>query len=320
MASPGQDVSIYVNEYLLHEKLEHELLPSHMVVIPDTVADDVLKSLLSHPDLDELFDVESLLPHMMRQSIVTATDKCQIEEQKSPTAKVVALINAVKRKGQSKTKLTLLYASVYDSYEEQHGHGKHYDALRILLQKAWDALKIPAHQREEYQDPHTAFTKMMHTCGSRDHMKVDASKIYKNFLEKNPHGRIEDLIHAFLQRPGLGHLVSQLFPMCHSNPPSVWNIFDGIGHTWVEFALYLGYTKEQIASIMKQSPNSVGLQIRLFLREFQLPDMDSRTQSILVKATQNALKCGYKVCDLTAIKEQSSRESTSKVQRLLILR
>ena len=107
----------------------------YTVVIPDTVADDVLKSLLSHPDLDELFDVESLLPHMMRRRIVTATDQCQIKQLPSQTEKVMALINAVKRKGQSKTKLTLLYASVYDSYEEQHGHGKHYDALRILLQK-----------------------------------------------------------------------------------------------------------------------------------------------------------------------------------------
>lgn len=80
----------------------------------------------------------------------------------------------------------------------------------------------------------------------------------------------------------------------HSNPPSVWNIFDRIGHTWVQFALYLGYTKEKIASITKQSPNNVGLQIRLFLREFQLPDLGIRTQSILVKATKNAIKLGYK--------------------------
>lgn len=111
----------------------------YTVIIPDTVADDVLKSLLSHPDLDELFDVESLLPQMMRRSVVTATDKCQIEEHKLPTAKVMALINAVKQKGQSNTKLTLFYASVYDSYEKQHGHWKHYDALRILLQKGMNS-------------------------------------------------------------------------------------------------------------------------------------------------------------------------------------
>jgi len=30
MASPGPDASIYVDEYLLHEKLERELLPSHL--------------------------------------------------------------------------------------------------------------------------------------------------------------------------------------------------------------------------------------------------------------------------------------------------
>ena len=129
---------------------------------------------------------------------------------------------------------------------------------------------------------------------------------------------IEGLIRALLQRDGLGHLASGLFPICkckfpdagimlyhvclctllhlcigRSNPPSVWNIFQRLGDTWAEFALYLGYTKEQVASITKQSPHNVDLQIRLFLREFQLPDMDCKTKSILVRAIQNAIKYEY---------------------------
>jgi len=146
-------------------------------------------------------------------------------------------------------------------------------------------------------------------------MKLD--KILKNFHEKSPRGGIGDLIDALLQQEGLGHLVSGLFPICHSNPPQVWSTFHRLGDTWAEFALYLGYTKEQVASITKQSPNNVGLQIRFFLRVFQLPDMDSRTQSILVQATQNAIKSGYKVRDLTAIKEPSNTQSTSEVQYLI---
>lgn len=103
-------------------------------VIPDTIADDVLNSLKSHHDLDELFDVESLLPHMEERLIVTATDKYQIQQLPTQKAKVIALINAVKNKGQKRTKLIQLYASVYDSHERERGHGKHYDTLRILSQ------------------------------------------------------------------------------------------------------------------------------------------------------------------------------------------
>jgi len=213
MASPA--ASIYVDEHLLNEKLERELLPSHQVdgcVIPDTIADDVLNSLKSHHDLDELFDVESLLPHMEERLIVTATDKYQIQQLPTQKAKVIALINAVKNKGQKRTKLIQLYASVYDSHEREHGHGKHYDTLGILSQAAWNALKIPVCQQQEYLDTEKVIGKVLHTCGS--HMKLD--KILKNFHEKSPCGGIGDLIHALLQQVGLGHLVSGLFPICKS--------------------------------------------------------------------------------------------------------
>ena len=98
----------------------------------DTIADDVLNKLLSRHDLDALFDVERLLPHMEERHIVTSDDKYRIEHHSSQKAKVIELINAVKNKGQSRAKLVQLYASVYDSHEGERGHGKHYDTLRCL--------------------------------------------------------------------------------------------------------------------------------------------------------------------------------------------
>lgn len=135
-----------------------------------------------------------------------------------------------------------------------------------------------------------------------------------------PGGRIEDLVSLILCTEGHGHLVSELFPTCKkcfsiissvplsksvftvcvlsslgfSNPPSVWNFFQSLGETWPEFAYFLGYTEEQVASITEQSPHNPEFQIRCFLRAFQLPDIGPKTKCILMQATRNAITCSYK--------------------------
>ena len=138
-----------------------------------------------------------------------------------------------------------------------------------------------------------------------------------------PAGRIEDLVACFLYIEGHGHLVSELFPTCKecssitspvplnksmilcvyslcvlftgfSNPPSVWHFFHRLGQTWPQFALFLGYTEEQVTSITEQSPHNSDLQIRFFLRAFQMPDIGPKAESVLMRANEIALKCGYK--------------------------
>lgn len=105
-------------------------------VIPDTVADDVLDNLRRvYFNIDDLFDVEKLLPHMERHNIITEHDIHQIKCQSTQAAKGQLLFNAVKSKGQRSTRLSLLYRSVYDSHEAEYGHGKHYDALGILAKQ-----------------------------------------------------------------------------------------------------------------------------------------------------------------------------------------
>lgn len=138
-----------------------------------------------------------------------------------------------------------------------------------------------------------------------------------------PAGRIDDLVARFLCTEGRGHLVSELFPTCKkcfslfvqlkivhtgaflftvcllsslgfSNPPSVWNFFRSLGETWPEFAYFLGYTEEQVASITERSPHNPDLQIRCFLRAFQLPDIGPKTKCALMQATRDAITCSYK--------------------------
>ena len=105
-------------------------------VIPDTIADDVLDKLRrDYYNIDDLFDVEKLLPHMERHNIITEHDIHQIKCQSTQAAKGQLLFNAVKSKGQRSTRLSLLYRSIYDSHEAEYGHGKHYDALGILAKQ-----------------------------------------------------------------------------------------------------------------------------------------------------------------------------------------
>ena len=82
-------------------------------------------------NIDALSDVEKLLTHMERHSIITEHDIHQIKDQSTQAAKGQLLFNVVKSKGQGSTRLTL-YCSIYDSHEAEFGHGKHYDALGIL--------------------------------------------------------------------------------------------------------------------------------------------------------------------------------------------
>ena len=106
-------------------------------VIPDTVADDVLDNLRRvYFNVDDLFDVEKLLPHMERRNIITEHDSHRIKCQSTQAAKGHLLFNAVKNKGQRSTRLSLLYRSIYDSHEAEYGHGKHYDALGILAKRS----------------------------------------------------------------------------------------------------------------------------------------------------------------------------------------
>lgn len=135
-----------------------------------------------------------------------------------------------------------------------------------------------------------------------------------------PGGRIEDLVSLILCTEGHGHLVSELFPTCKkcfsiissvplsksvftvcvlsslgfSNPPSVWHFFRRLGKTWPEFAYFLGYTEEQVASITERSPHNPDRQIRCFLRAFQMPDIGHKTEFVLMQTNETALKTGYK--------------------------
>ena len=68
-------------------------------------------------------------------------------------------------------------------------------------------------------DPDIVIEKVLHTCDSRPQMKTDASKICKEFREMGPDCGIEGLIRALLQRDGLGHLASGLFPICKCKFP-----------------------------------------------------------------------------------------------------
>lgn len=78
-----------------------------------------------------------------------------------------------------------------------------------------------------------------------------------------------------------------------SNSPSVWHFFHRLGDTWPQFAFFLGYTEEQVASITEQSRHNPDRQIRCFLRAFQMPDIGPKTESVLMQANEIALKCGY---------------------------
>ena len=103
-------------------------------IIPDTVADDVLDELRSC-NIDELFDVEKLIPYLKMRNIITEDDIHQIKCQSTQAIKGQLLFKAVKNKGQRSTRLSMLYKSIYDSHEAEYGHGKHYDALGILAKE-----------------------------------------------------------------------------------------------------------------------------------------------------------------------------------------
>ena len=104
--------------------------------IPDTVADDVLHKLrFDYYNIDELFDVDKLLPHLEKRYLITQYDVQQIKDESTQAAKGQLLFNAVKNRGGRSTRLSLLYKSIYDSYEAEFGHGKHHDALGILAKE-----------------------------------------------------------------------------------------------------------------------------------------------------------------------------------------
>ena len=103
-------------------------------IISDTVADDVLDKLRGC-NIDELFDMEKLIPYLKMRNIITEDDIHQIKCQSTQATKGQLLFKAVKNKGQRSTRLSLLYCSIYDSHEAEYGHGKHYDALGILAKE-----------------------------------------------------------------------------------------------------------------------------------------------------------------------------------------
>ena len=51
-----------------------------------------------------------------------------------------------------------------------------------------------------------------------------------------------------------------------SYPVDVWHFLILLDKKWVEFALFIGYSKEEVETIVSSAPNSVNEQIKIFSR------------------------------------------------------
>ena len=51
-----------------------------------------------------------------------------------------------------------------------------------------------------------------------------------------------------------------------SYPVDVWHFLILLDKKWVEFALFIGYSKEEVETIVSSAPNSVNEQIKNFLK------------------------------------------------------
>ena len=119
---------------------------------------------------------------------------------------------------------------------------------------------------------------------------------------------LADLVEALMYTPGLGKLVSRLSPPCKcllsivmyinivnytcfsdcSNTPDVCKFIKTLHVHWKQFASNLGYTEDDVSSIVKRSYGGTDGEIRTFLRVWCMPDCGGRTRDILEEVKRRA--------------------------------
>ena len=129
--------------------------------------------------------------------------------------------------------------------------------------------------------------------------------IHSNPNQCTPVGFVEALVCT----KGLGKFASGIgckYPTTHSvwhmiyissvpsNPPDVKSFFLNLGEKWWNVATFLGYSKDELESVVTELHNTYDQMIASFLTAFKMPDCGASTLPILHRAAQKAGISGTK--------------------------
>jgi hypothetical protein len=270
---------------------------------------DICKEVIREicPDLTKGQSVNSLATNLYSRKVLNEEDYLALLQ---PTANGIMLTRSLfeaslELRGRGKHLVMNLYLSLLDVFLDSCDQWCHNIALHKLRETAVKQLglsPLPSAQEIDLKEVSARFPPVILPSSSASQLRRNLRLPSRNEEITNLKSILDEysctpdlqpllcvLVTAMMKTQGVGRYVSNLLPFHQSYPLEVLVFLEKLGKHWEEFALFLGFTREDVGTLRELSRHDTRQEIKNFSKVWRMPDFKKRiNDEILYGALQMA--------------------------------